>query len=343
MVRVLVVDDSAVVRQIFSRVLATDPEIEVIGTAPDPYVARDIIEQKHPDVLTLDIEMPRMDGITFLHKLMKYYPLPVIVVSSLTPKGGELALEAIRAGAIDVLCKPGAAYTVGDLTTELTEKIKVAARIDIKARKARLDISPTHKIATAITKTTNRVVAIGASTGGTVALEEIFQAMPANIPGIVVTQHMPEFFTKSFAERLNGLCEPQIKEAEDGDSVVPGKILIAPGNKHLLLRRSGARYFVNVVFGPLVNRHRPSVEVMMRSVAKTAGKNAIGVMLTGIGGDGAKGLLEMKEAGAVTLAQDEKSCVVFGMPKVAIEVGAVDHILPLDKMAEQILAFAQSD
>ena len=334
--RVLVVDDSAVVRQIFSRELAKDPELEVVGSAPDPYVARDLIVQKKPDVLTLDLEMPRMDGNTFLRKLMHYYPMPVVVVSSLTPAGGELAMEALAAGAVDVLCKPGAAFTVGDMTGQLIQKVKAAAHVNMKARAQQRPAAPPQP-ARALSRTTNQILAIGASTGGTVALEGILRAMPPNAPGIVITQHMPEMFTKYFADRLNQISQLQVREAVDGDSVVPGVALIAPGNKHMLLKRSGARYYVNVRDGPRVNLHRPSVDVMFRSVAQAAGRNAVGVILTGMGGDGAQGLLEMKTAGARTLAQDEASCVVFGMPKVAIELGAADKVVALDAMPAEIL------
>ncbi len=339
--KVLVVDDSAVVRQILSQELARDPEIEIVGTAPDPYVARDKIVYLQPDVLTLDIEMPRMDGITFLKKLMRHYPLPVIVVSSLTAKGGDLAMEALDAGAVDVMCKPGASYTVGDMSVELIDKIKAAAHVDIKRRaKMIAEAPPRQEPPSAMTRTTNKVVAIGSSTGGTQALQAILTRMPPNAPGIVIVQHMPEHFTRSFADRLNELCAIEVKEAEDNDSVVPGKALIAPGNKHMLLRRSGARYYVQVKDGPLVCRHRPSVEVLFNSVAKTAGRNAVGVMLTGMGGDGSRAMLEMKEAGSVNVAQNEETCVVFGMPKEAIKLGAVDYIEPLDKITERVLALA---
>ncbi len=338
MKRVLVVDDSAVVRQIFSRELAKDPELEVVGSAPDPYVARDLIVRLKPDVLTLDLEMPRMDGVTFLRKLMHYYPLPVVVVSSLTPAGGELALEALAAGAVDVLCKPGAAFTVGDVSGQLIQKVKAAAHVNVKTRaQQRPAGAAAPGPARALSRTTNQILAIGASTGGTVALEGILRAMPPNAPGVVITQHMPEMFTKYFAERLDQVSQVEVREGADGDSVVPGVALIAPGNKHMLLKRSGARYCVSVRDGPRVNLHRPSVDVMFRSVAQAAGRNAVGVILTGMGGDGAQGLLEMKTAGAHTLAQDEASCVVFGMPKVAIELGAVDKVVALDAMPAEIL------
>jgi len=340
MIKVLIVDDSAVVREIFTNELSKDPELEVVGTAIDPYIARDKIIKLKPDVVTLDVEMPRMDGITFLRKLMKYHPIPVIIVSSLTPKGGKLAIEAMNAGAIDVMCKPGAAYTVGDMSIELIDKIKSAAAVDMSKWTKLATQTQEQPTRLNIIQTTNKVVAIGASTGGTQALQSVLSAMPTNAPGIVIVQHMPEHFTTSFAQRLNELCAIEVKEAENGDSVIPGRALIAPGNKHMLLRRSGARYFVEVKTGPLVSRHRPSVEVLFNSVAQSAGPNSIGVIMTGMGGDGADGILKMKESGAVTIAQDEASCVVFGMPKEAIKRGGVDHIVPLSKIPETILAHA---
>jgi two-component system chemotaxis response regulator CheB len=335
-IRVLVVDDSAVVREVFSRELARDPAIEVVGAVPDPYVARDEIVRLEPDVVTLDVEMPRMDGITFLRKLMRYHPMPVIIVSSLTQKGGSLALEALESGAVDVMCKPGSAYAVGDMSIELREKVKAAAG-------ARLRVPSASSVAPArlsLSKTTHVVVAIGASTGGCQALQAVLSAMPANAPGIVVVQHMPEHFTRSFAERLNGLCAMEVKEAEDGDTVSPGRVLIAPGNRHMLLSRSGAVYQVTVKDGPLVSRHRPSVDVLFKSVARFAGSNAVGAILTGMGNDGAAGLKEMRTAGAATVAQDEASCVVFGMPKEAIKLEAAAHILPLDSIAGKLLELA---
>jgi len=337
-VRVLVVDDSAVVRQILSTELTRDSGLEVVGTAPDPYVARDKIVLLKPDVLTLDIEMPRMDGITFLRKLMRYHPIPVIVVSSLTPKGGELALEALDAGAVDVISKPGAAYTVGDLAVQLIDKIKAAARVDLSRKQSASDSRAAAL--PSLTRTTNKVVAIGASTGGTQALQELLTHLPANSPGITIVQHMPEHFTRSFADRLNQLCAIEVKEARDGDSVVPGIALIAPGNRHMLLQRSGARYYVQVKDGPLVCRHRPSVEVLFNSVARYAGRNAIGVMLTGMGADGAEAMLGMRKNGAATIAQSESSCVVFGMPKEAIKLGAVDHVADLSSIPECILSLS---
>ena len=347
MIRVLIVDDSAVVREIFTTELSKDPDLEVVGTAIDPYIARDKILKLKPDVITLDIEMPRMDGITFLRKLMRYHPLPVIIVSSLTPKGGELAMEAMNAGAVDVMCKPGASYTVGDMSVELIDKIKASAAVDMKrhisSAKAQPDGPSPDKLSSRplAIRTTNKVIAIGASTGGTQALQKVLSSLPADTPGTVVVQHMPEHFTTSFARRLNEICAMEVKEANNGDSVIPGKALVAPGNKHMLLRRSGARYYVEVKNGPLVRRHRPSVEVLFSSVARTAGSNAIGVIMTGMGDDGADGLMKMKECGAMTIAQDEASCVVFGMPKEAIRRGAVDHVVHLDRIPEAILAYLQ--
>lgn len=336
-IRVLVVDDSAVVRSIFSSELARDPEIEVVGTAPDPFVARDKIISLRPDVLTLDIEMPRMDGITFLRRLMKHHPLPTVVVSSLTAKGSELAMEAIDAGAVDVICKPGTSYTVGDMSIELIEKIKAASHVKLAARKTESSgMATCRKLA--LTKTTNKVIAIGASTGGIQALEAVLTSLPANTPGIMVVQHMPESFTRSLATRLNSICDMEISEAVDGDSVVNGRVLIAPGNFHMMLQRSGARYFVRVNKGPLVNRHRPSVEVLFKSVAKYAGGNAVGIIMTGMGADGAEGIKEMHDSGAYTIAQDEATSIVFGMPKEAIKLGGIDRVAPLGSISAEILA-----
>lgn len=339
-VRVLVVDDSAVVRQTFMRELSRDKGIEVVGSAPDPYIARDKIVRLKPDVVTLDIEMPRMDGISFLKRLMHHYPLPVIIVSSLTPKGGELALEALENGAVEVMCKPGPAYSVGDMSVELIDKIKAAAKVDVRKKDEQTTAESKVSRRLSMTRTTNKVLAIGASTGGTQALQGILTAFPAMAPGTVVVQHMPEHFTRAFADRLDSICDVEVMEAQDGDSVTPGRVLIAPGNFHLLLRRSGARYYVQVKGGPLVSRHRPSVNVLFKSVARYAGRNAIGVIMTGMGKDGAEGLREMKDAGAETIAQDEKSCVVFGMPKEAISLDAVDQVVPLGEIPKKILDLA---
>jgi len=346
-VRVLVVDDSAVVRQILTREFSKDRDIEVVGTAPDPYVARDKIVQLKPDVITLDVEMPRMDGVTFLRKLMKHHPIPVIIVSSLTAAGSELAMEALQYGAVDVMCKPGTAYSVGDMSELLIQKIKAAAMVDMRKRadmikeRAAMSTEPPKRLA--MTKTTNKIIAIGASTGGTEAIKDVLVSFPAGAPGTVIVQHMPEYFTKSFAERLNSTCAINVKEAENGDRVIPGRALLAPGNKHMVLKRSGAQYLVELKDGPLVFHQRPAVEVLFNSVAQYAGANAVGMILTGMGKDGAKGLLAMKESGAYTIVQDEQSSVVWGMPGEAFKLGAATIVLPLKKIAEEALKRAEAE
>lgn len=340
-VKVLIVDDSSLVRQALKRGLEREPGICVVGTAPDPYVARDKIASLTPDVLTLDIEMPRMDGLTFLRKLMKYHPLPTIVVSSLTAAGCDTAIACLEAGAFDVVAKPGESYTIGDVTGRLAELIRAASGSQPRRRV----VNDTKRAADApvgraMIETTRKVIALGASTGGTEALRSVLSRLPKSTPGIVMTQHMPEGFTSSFAKRLDELCEIEVREARDGDAVVPGLALLAPGNRHLRLRRDGARYLVRVGDGPRVCRHRPSVEVLFESVAEYAGSNALGAILTGMGADGAQGLLAMRRAGAVTIAQDEASCVVFGMPREAIACGAASTIAPLEDIPEHIAAFA---
>ena len=337
-IKVLVVDDSAIVRKIFTEELSREKGIVVVGTAPDPYVARDKIVRLKPDVITLDLEMPRTDGLTFLKKLMKHYPLPVIIVSSLTREGGKLALEAIESGAVEVLSKPGSAYSVGEMKQQLADKIRAAA----KARVLRPETVPSGEDRVKIPdrplyETTDKVIAIGASTGGTQALKKILMKFPPTIPGVVVVQHMPPKFTTAFAERLNQQCQIEVKESEDGDSVRPGRALLAPGNYHMLLRRSGAKYYVSVKHGPLVNHQRPSVDVLFKSTAESVGANAVGVILTGMGSDGAQGLLKMREAGAKTIGQDETSCVVYGMPKEAYKCGAVEKVVPLDRISHEII------
>ncbi len=341
-VRVLVVDDSAIVRKILTRELNKCQGIEVVGTAPDPYIARDKIVALHPDVLTLDVEMPRMDGITFLRKLMQHHPMPVIVLSSLTPQGGETAMEAMAAGAVEVMCKPGAAYTVSEACDALAEKIRAASlvRLSKKTVNAFQSTTPTKRLAMA--ETTHKLFAIGASTGGVHALMTVLRAFPANAPGTLIVQHMPANFTTSFANRLNSECAVTVQEARHGDHVLPGKVLIAPGGYHMELRRSGANYYVSVQDGPRVCRQKPSVEVMFDSVAKYAGSNAVGAILTGMGDDGARGLLNMRHAGAHTIAQDEASCVVFGMPKEAIKQGAAEVVLPLDQVTGQLIKFVSA-
>jgi two-component system chemotaxis response regulator CheB len=310
-----------------------------VGSAVDPYVAREKIASLRPDVLTLDNEMPRMDGLSFLAKLMKHYPMPVVVVSSVTPQHGEAALRALELGAVEVISKPGSQYSTPDVARCLARAIRAAA----SARITKSQQTPEAAAAAAVPhlsnlQTTNRVVAIGASTGGTQAIEAVLRGMPASAPGTVIVQHMPAGFTPAFAERLNRVCQMEVREARDGDNVVSGVALVAPGNRHLLLERSGANYLVRVKDGPAVHFQRPSVDVLFQSVARSAGRNAIGALLTGMGADGAKGLLAMRESGARTLAQDEKSCVVFGMPKEAIDLGAACEVVPLSLMSQAILA-----
>lgn len=339
-IRVLIVDDSAVVRKVFSEELSQERDIEIIGTAPDPYVAREKIVALKPDVITLDIEMPRMDGLTFLGKLMKHFPLPVIIVSSLTREGGELALEAMDLGAVDVISKPSEAYSVGDMSVQLADKIRGAAKVnisDLTTRGQKVAKQATLVSKRSLSETTNKIIAIGSSTGGTEALKQVLIQLPPSTPGIMIVQHMPPNFTTSFAERLDSLCRINVKEAEDGDTVLPGHALLAPGNYHMVMRRSGARYYVNVKTGPLVCHQRPAVDVLFNSVAAFGGANALGVILTGMGKDGAQGMLKMHDAKAKTIAQDEKSCVVFGMPKEAIAMGGVDKVVPLGDISQAIL------
>lgn len=334
-IKVLIVDDSAVVRKVFREELSRDKDLHVVGTAPDPYVARDKIVQLKPDVITLDIEMPRMDGLTFMKKLMKFHPMPVIIVSSLTKKSGRLAMEALSSGALEVISKPSSAYSVGEMSVQLIDKIKAVAGVKVESkREIKVSADEPLKIATkALSVTTNKIIAIGASTGGTEALRVVLSSMPPNAPGILVVQHMPAHFTTSFAERLNELSTITIKEAKDGDSVVNGLALIAPGNYHMLLKRSGSRYYVQIKKGPLVHHQRPAVDVLFHSVASYAGSNAVGAVLTGMGSDGARGLLKMKEAGARTVVQDEKSCIIFGMPNEAIKLGAAEKVVSLKNIA----------
>ncbi len=341
-IRVLIVDDSAVVRSILSRELSKYPNIEVIGAVPDPYLARERIVRDKPDVITLDVEMPRMDGITFLEKLMKAHPMPVIILSSLTPAGCETAMRAMELGAIEVIQKPelDVSYKLNEMITYLVDKITAAAMAKGKITALRPGPSvskPSPTASAAMIKTTDIVVAIGASTGGTEAIREILPALPANFPGIVMAQHMPANFTKSFANSLNSITALEVKEAEDNDTVRPGLALLAPGNFHMILRRSGARYYVRIQDGPMVHHQRPAVDVLFASVAKYAGSNAIGVILTGMGRDGADGLLKMRQAGARTIGQDEKSCIVYGMPKVAYEIGAVEKVKSLKDIPAELI------
>jgi len=349
-VRVLIVDDSAVVRQTLSALLTSDPDIEVMATAADPFAAAEKIRQEVPDVITLDIEMPRMDGLTFLDKLMAQHPIPVVICSSLAEDGSESALKALENGAVDVICKPkvGTKQFLEESRVHICDVVKAAAGARLGPRRPAAAAPLVQKKLTAdavlapppsraMLQTTERVVAIGASTGGTEALRVFLEALPADSPGMVIVQHMPEKFTAAFARRLDGLCAVTVKEAEDNDSVVRGHVLVAPGNRHTLLKRSGARYYVEVRDGPLVSRHRPSVDVLFRSVARYAGKNAVGVIMTGMGDDGARGMAEMKQAGAQTIAQDEETCVVYGMPCEAVKHGGVDKELPLERIAPEVL------
>jgi two-component system chemotaxis response regulator CheB len=338
MIRVLVVDDSAVVRKVIADELSRYSDIELVGTAVDPFIARDKIVELRPDVVTLDLEMPRMDGLSFLAKLMRYHPMPVVVLSSLTPRNSELAMKALDLGAVEVLCKPGASYATRDIAQPLVHAIRSAAVAKISAVAHRTERPDERRLPeNLLVQTTHKIIAIGASTGGTRAIEAVLTRMPRTSPGMVIVQHMPEHFTASFAQRLNELCTLEVREARDNDHVVPGVALIAPGNRHMVLARSGGTYLVRIKDGPRVHYQRPSVDVLFQSVAQTAGRNAVGAILTGMGADGARGLLAMREGGAWTLAQDEASCVVFGMPKEAIKMNAADEVVALDGMAAAIL------
>ncbi len=336
-IRVLIVDDSAIVRKILSEALSSEEDIEVVGTAPDPYVARDKILALSPDVVTLDIEMPRMDGLSFLKKLMRYRPTPVIMISSLAHSSCSVVLDAMSHGAVEVLAKPGGPYSVGELRLVLANKVRAAAKSRVYAPAPPPAAGAVAaKPVNCLRKSSAAVIAIGASTGGTEAIRVVLEEMPEDSPPILIVQHIPAVFSRAFAGRLNKLCKVRVKEAEDGDEVLPGQALIAPGDFHMMLRRSGSCLRVDVKTGPRICYQRPSVDVMFQSVADVAGSGALGVILTGMGSDGANGLLKMKLAGARTIAQDEATCVVYGMPREAVQVGAVDHILPLSKIASAI-------
>lgn len=352
MINVLIVDDSAVVRQVLTEQLGRIGGVRIMGAARDPIYARQMMDKEWPDVIILDIEMPRMDGITFLRKLMAERPTPVIICSTLTEKGAEVTMQAMSAGAVDIITKPkmGLKDFLEDARTQLSNAIKGAAKANLRKGGASAAPMPVQGKLSAdevlpqvqshsIAGTTDRVVAIGTSTGGTQALERVLTQLPRTAPGIVVVQHMPEQFTAAFANRLDSLCEVRVKEAESGDRVITGQVLIANGGKHMLLRLSGAQYRVELKDGPLVSRHRPSVDVLFRSVANSAGPNALGIIMTGMGDDGARGLKEMRDAGARTLGQDEASCVVYGMPKEAYKLGAVEKEIPLDRIPEAIMAW----
>jgi len=347
--KTLIVDDSAVVRQVLTEILGSDPDIEVIGAVANPFLAVDRMAENAPDVIVLDIEMPRMDGLTFLKKIMTQHPIPVVICSSLAGPGEETTFRALELGAVDIITKPqvGTREFLAESKIRVCDAVKAAAKAKIgkiipreRLVKHTADvILPAKKVA--LTKTTDRVVVIGASTGGTEALKELITNLPLDCPGVAIVQHMPEHFTASFARRLNDLSCVTVKEAENGDSMLRGQVLIAPGNKHMLLKLSGARYFVEIRDGPLVSRHRPSVDVLFRSSARYAGKNAVGVILTGMGDDGARGLLEMREAGARTIAQDEKTSVVFGMPNEAIKLDAAEFVLPLNQINQKVIRLCQ--
>lgn len=356
-IKVLIVDDSAVVRQVVTAVLSREPGIEVMGAAADPIFAMERMKAAWPDVIVLDVEMPRMDGLTFLRKIMAERPTPVVICSSLTAKGAETTMQALGAGAVGIVMKPGIGvrrYLMEDAASDLVQAVKAAASANMKrvrsvvplpnpAPKLSADAllsAPSQAPTQALAQTTERIVAIGTSTGGTQALEAVLTVLPRVSPGIVIVQHMPEKFTASFAERLDSICSIDVREAKNGDRVMPGLALIAPGGRHMLLKRSGAQYHVEIVDGPLINRHRPSVDALFRSVAKYAGKNALGVIMTGMGDDGARGLKEMHDTGAYTVAQDEASCVVYGMPREAVKLGGVSISVPLSGIAQTILAHA---
>jgi two-component system chemotaxis response regulator CheB len=341
-IRVLIVDDSAIVRKILSEALAGEPDLEVVGAAPDPYVARDKILSLNPDVLTLDIEMPRMDGLTFLKKLMHFHPIPTVVISSLAQPSCRAAVEAMELGAVEVLAKPGGPYSVGELRHSLAEKIRAAAASRVRAAQHATPAVAPPPPTPARAAAAGAVIAIGASTGGTEAIALVLQRLPESCPGMVIAQHIPPEFSRAFANRLNDTCALAVKEAADGDALRPGLALIAPGDFHMLLRRGPSGYFVNVKTGPRVCYQRPSVDVLFSSVAEAAGAEATAALLTGMGADGAKGLLKMRQAGARTIAQDEASCVVFGMPREAIALGAAAQVLPLDRIANAILVSSAS-
>ncbi len=355
-IKVLVVDDSAMVRQTLSDILSSDPAIEVIGTASDPFVAAKRLESIVPDVITLDVEMPRMDGITFLRKLMSQHPIPVVICSTLTESGAETTLKALEYGAVDIILKPkiGTKQFLEESKIKICDSVKAAARAQMRqlkpaakaikvAPKLSADVViPQSAPSMAMAETTDKVIAVGASTGGTEALRVFLEALPQDCPAIAIVQHMPERFTAAFAQRLNGICRITVKEAKDNDTMIRGQALIAPGNKHMLLKRSGARYYVEVKDGPLVRRHRPSVDVLFRAAARYAGKNAVGVIMTGMGDDGAKGMQEMHDAGSYTIAQDEATSVVFGMPQEAIKMGGVDKVMPLEAIASAVVRLGNS-
>ncbi|NUQ61646.1 MAG: chemotaxis response regulator protein-glutamate methylesterase [Pirellulales bacterium] len=344
-IKVLIVDDSALMRQVLSEILRQEKEISVVGVAQDPYIAWEKIKSLQPDVLTLDVEMPRMDGLTFLEKLMRARPMPVVMVSSLTETGCQTTLRALELGAVDFVSKPKIDVASGtmELGAEIVEKVMIAARAKLRgAGRSHPAAPPAPVRSQALLQSTQKVIAIGASTGGTEAIYDVLTALPADAPGTVIVQHMPAGFTRSFARRLDGVCRVRVKEAQDGDRVLTGQALLAPGGYHMAVVRSGASYSVRVGLGEPVNRHRPSVDVLFKSAARYIGGNAVGVILTGMGADGASGLLAMRQAGARTIAEHESSCVVFGMPREAIALGGAEEIVPLDRIPERIMALLRT-
>jgi len=355
-VKVLIVDDAAVMRKVLTEILSSSSQIEVVGTAADPYIAREKIKLLNPDVLTLDVEMPKMDGITFLKNLMRLRPMPVVMISTLTEDGADVTLEALASGAIDYISKPKSDFehSINDYANDIIEKVLTASRVNVRKIERRIKsvetmkVSPRYSVdaiikdsaSTVFKNTTDKFIAIGASTGGTEAVKEVLMGLPSDIPGIVIAQHIPASFSSSFARRLNEYSNLRVREARDGDQIQPGHAYLAPGDKHLIIKRTGAKYVCVLNDGPEVNRHKPSVDVLFRSVAQSAGANAMGVMLTGMGADGAQGMLEMKKAGAYNVAQDEKTSVVWGMPGAAVKLGAVSKELPLESMAKEIINFS---
>jgi two-component system chemotaxis response regulator CheB len=349
-IRVLVIDDSALIRSVLKEIVNREDDMECVGAAPDPLAARELIKILNPDVLTLDVEMPKMDGLDFLQRLMRLRPMPVLMISTLTERGSNITFRALELGAVDFVVKPKLDIARGmeEYAIEITDKIRAVAQAQVRKKIIEPQIQEKFSADAILPSTkgryssTEKLIVIGASTGGTEAIKEVLNKLPADAPGVLVTQHMPEHFTKSFADRLNSLCRISVKEAEHNERILPGYAYIAPGNSHLLIKRSGARYMVELNQGPLVNRHRPSVDVLFRSAANVAGANALGIILTGMGKDGVQGMLEMKQAGSFTIAQDEASCVVFGMPKEAIAAGGVREVLPLQNIARRTMEYLSS-
>jgi len=354
-IKVLIVDDAALMRKLLTEILSSSPIIDVVGTAADPFIAREKIKQLNPDVITLDVEMPRMDGVTFLKNLMRLRPTPVVMISTLTEDGADVTLEALESGAIDYIPKPKSDFehSIGDYAKQIIEKVVTASKVSVSKIEKRIHTVEKMKVSPKLSvdeilganakpflNTTDKFIAIGASTGGTEAVKEVLMGLPSDVPGIVVTQHIPASFSTSFARRLNECTNLRVQEARDGVQVLPGHVYLAPGDKHLLIKRTGAKYICELNDGPEINRHKPSVDVLFRSVAQSAGPNAMGIMLTGMGADGAQGMLEMKQAGAFNIAQDEKTSVVWGMPGAAVKLEAVEKVLPLDRVAREILSYA---